>query len=88
MAGFVQGHTTVSSLEKLTSRKEKIVPEAVRTKETFADECMVLLDHQRRLCFRKGYEPRALKQRPKHAAMIHIWGGISTRGPTLCSMAS
>lgn len=48
----------------------------------FTDECTVQLDHHGRLCFRKQRELRVLKQRPKHPAKIHIWGGISMRGTT------
>ena len=48
----------------------------------FTDECTVQLDHHGRLSFRKEKEQRVLKQRPKHPAKIHIWGGISIRGPT------
>lgn len=48
----------------------------------FTDECTVQLDHHGRLCFRKVGESRALKQRPKHPAKVHIWGGISVRGAT------
>ena len=48
----------------------------------FTDECTVQLDHHGRLCFRKEKEARILKQRPKHPAKIHIWGGISMRGAT------
>ena len=43
---------------------------------------MVQLDHHGRLGFCKEKEPRALKQQPKYLAKIHIWGGISVRGPT------
>ena len=48
----------------------------------FTDECTVQLDHHARLCFRKENAPRVLKQRAKHPAKIHIWGGISMRGAT------
>ena len=48
----------------------------------FTDECTVQLDHHGRLCFRKQEQPRTLKQRPKHPAKVHIWGGISMRGAT------
>lgn len=54
----------------------------------FLDECTVQLDHHGRLCFWKEKEPRGLKQRPKHPAKIHIWGGISTRGATRIVMFS
>ena len=49
----------------------------------FTDECTVQLDHHGRLCFRKEKAPRILKQRAKHPAKIHIWGGISMRGATV-----
>ena len=48
----------------------------------FTDECTVQLDHHGRLCFRRKNEPRVLKQRPKHPAKVHIWGGISIKGAT------
>ena len=48
----------------------------------FTDECTVQLDHHGRLSFCKEKEPRVLKQRPKHPAKVHIWGGISVRCPT------
>ena len=48
----------------------------------FTDECTVQLNHHGR----KENEPRALKQRPKHPAKIHIWGGISKRGATCIVM--
>ena len=48
----------------------------------FTDECTVQLDHHGRLCFRKQKQSRSLKQRPKHPAKVHIWGGISMRGAT------
>ena len=51
-------------------------------KLVFTDECTVQLDHHGRLCFRKQEQPRALKQRPKYPAKVHIWGGISMRGAT------
>ena len=48
----------------------------------FTDECTVQLDHHGRLCFRKKREARKLKQRAKHPAKVHIWGGISIKGAT------
>ena len=61
--------------------------EQLRLKEDFddvifTDECTVQLDHHSRICFRKRYHPRVLKQRAKHPAKIHIWGGISKKGAT------
>jgi len=48
----------------------------------FCDECTVQLDHHSRLCFRKKFEKRKLKQRAKHPIKLHIWGGISVKGAT------
>ena len=43
----------------------------------FTDECTVQVDHHSHICFRKNREPRALKQKAKHPAKVHIWGGTS-----------
>ena len=48
----------------------------------FTDKCTVQLDHHGQLCFHKHKQPRALKQRPKYPAKVHIWGDISMRGAT------
>lgn len=61
--------------------------EALRSKDKFTnmiftDECTVQLEQHGRLCFRKEKQPRKLKQRPKHPAKLHIWGGISYQGAT------
>ena len=48
----------------------------------FTYKCTVQLDHHRRLSFRKEKEPCVLKQQAKYLAKVHIWGGISVRGPT------
>ena len=37
--------------------------------------------HAKRAYHRRG-EPRSLRQKPKHQANIHVWGGISKRGTT------
>lgn len=68
-------------------KRKKWCQEQIKNKERFddvifTDECSVQLDHHGRLCFRKEKQPRALKQRAKHPAKIHLWGGISTRGAT------
>ena len=48
----------------------------------FTDESSVQLDSHRKRCYRKRSEPRKLKARPKHPLKVHVWGGISKRGPT------
>ena len=50
----------------------------------WSDECTVQLDHHGHLhvCFHRKKEPRKLKPRPKHAAKVHIWGGIPPRCAT------
>lgn len=52
------------------------------------DECTVQLDHHGRLCFRKEKEVRALKQRPKHPAKVHLWVGFQqeVQLDLLCSL--
>ena len=48
----------------------------------FSDECTVQLESHSKLCFRKIGEPRKLKHKPKHPYKVHVWAGISARGPT------
>ena len=48
----------------------------------FTDESTIQLECHSRRCFRKEKQRSALKQRAKHPAKIHVWGGISSRGAT------
>jgi len=48
----------------------------------FTDECSVLLENHSKLCFRRKWEPPKLKGKPKHPIKVHVWAGISKRGPT------
>ena len=48
----------------------------------WSDETTVQLETHRRFCCRKkGQKPR-YKPRPKHPVKVHVWAGISWRGPT------
>ena len=48
----------------------------------FTDESSIQLETHRKRCYRKKNTPRKLKPRPKHPLKVHVWGGISNRGPT------
>jgi len=48
----------------------------------WTDECTVQLDPHRKMVSRRKGTPKPLKARPKHPQKIHIWGGISMKGPT------
>lgn len=48
----------------------------------FTDECSIQAESHRRFCCRKRGEPPRNKPRPKHPLKVHIWAGISIRGPT------
>ena len=48
----------------------------------WSDETTVQLESHRRHSYRKKGEPATLKPRPKHPIKLHIWAGISRRGPT------
>ena len=48
----------------------------------FTDETTVQLEnHRRTTCYKRGRKPR-YKPRPKHPVKLHVWAGISARGPT------
>ncbi|CAJ0591898.1 unnamed protein product [Cylicocyclus nassatus] len=49
----------------------------------FTDESIVQIDNSTRFCFvKKGDQFARLRNRAKHPAKLHIWGGISERGTT------
>lgn len=48
----------------------------------FTDESTIMLDKHGRLCFRKRGELPKLKPTVKHPYKVHVWAGISKRGPT------
>ena len=48
----------------------------------WSDESTVQLEtHKRYCCRKKGQKPKP-KPRPKHPLKLHVWGGISWKGPT------
>ena len=48
----------------------------------WTDETSVQLESHRRHSYRKRGEQPTLKRRPKHPIKVHVWAGISRRGPT------
>ena len=48
----------------------------------FTDECSVLLENHSKLSFHRKWEQPKLKGKPKHPVKVHVWAGISKRGPT------
>ena len=72
-----------------TNKRKRLIwcKEQLRVKEDFTnviftDECTVQLESYSRICFRKRYQPRILKQRAKHPVKLHIWERISNHGAT------
>ena len=68
--------------KRLIWSKEQVKANEQFSNVVFCDECTVQLENHSRLCFRKKYEKRKLKQRAKHPIKLPIWGGISDRGAT------
>ena len=48
----------------------------------WSDETTVQLEAHKRFCYRKQGEKPRLKPRPKHPVKVHVWAGISKKGPT------
>ena len=48
----------------------------------FTDECSVMLENHSKISFHRKWEQPRLKGRPKHPIKVHVWAGISKRGPT------
>lgn len=48
----------------------------------WSDETTVQLENHRRFCYRKEGEKPRTKPRPKHPIKVHVWAGISKKGPS------
>ena len=48
----------------------------------FTDECSVVLENHSKISFHREWEQPKLKGKPKHPLKVHVWPGISKRGPT------
>ncbi|KAK6017633.1 hypothetical protein OSTOST_16841 [Ostertagia ostertagi] len=49
----------------------------------FTDECTVQIDCSTKFCYvKQGDQYSRMRNRAKHPAKVHIWGGISARGTT------
>ena len=48
----------------------------------WSNETTVQLETHRRRCYRKEGEKPRPKPRPKHPTNVHVWAGISKKGPT------
>ena len=46
----------------------------------FSDECTVQMDSHGKITFRRWWEPKKKKAKPKHPLKVHVWGAISRRG--------
>ena len=70
--------------EKRLQWAERYVAEAEDGFEDviWTDECSIQMESHRRFCCRKRGEPAKNKPRPKHPVKVHVWDGISVRGPT------
>ena len=48
----------------------------------WSDETTIQLETHKRFCYRKEGEKPRPKPRPKHPVKVHVWAGISRKGPT------
>lgn len=48
----------------------------------FTDECSFLMENHSKITFHHKWEQPKVKGQPKHPLKVHIWAGISKRGPT------
>ncbi len=48
----------------------------------FTGESTIMMDSHGRISFRKRGKLAKLKPRPKHPYKVHVWAGISKKGPT------
>ena len=87
--GWLSSGTKYCQLVREANRAKRLEfsQKCLDTKETFddvifTDECTLALENNARLSFHRWWEPPKLKGRPKHPLKVHVWAGISRRGPT------
>ena len=87
--GWVQTGTKYCQLIREPNRVKRLEfsEQCLRENEQFdnvifTDECSVLLENHSKISFHRKWEQPKLKGRPKHPVKVHVWAGISKRGPT------
>ena len=87
--GWVQTGTKYCQLIRETNRGKRLEfsLKCVEDNEQFddvifTDECSVHMEKHAKLCFHRRWEQPKLKGRAKHPHKVHLWAGISKRGPT------
>ncbi len=50
----------------------------------FTDESSIQLHHNKQTTYRLTDAPNPSLPKPKHPLKVHVWGGISRRGQTMC----
>lgn len=50
----------------------------------FTDESSIQLHHNKQTTYRLTDAPNPSLPKPKHPLKVHVWGGISSRGQTMC----
>ena len=87
LLGWTRRGTAYCQLIRAANRIKRLEWARQNTGATFedviwSDETSVQMESHRRFhCYKKGGKPR-YKPRPKHPTKVHVWAGISSRGPT------
>ena len=75
---MIREKNVAKRLEWALQNKDMIFEDIIYT-----DETTVQMESHRRLCsYKRGQKPR-YKPKPKHPLKLHVWAGISFRGPTI-----
>ena len=87
--GWVQTSTKYCQLIREPNRIKRLefCEKCLRDNERFddvifTDECSVLMENHSKITFHRKWEQPKVKDWPKHPLKVHVWSGISKRGPT------
>ena len=68
--------------KRLKYARERIAAKDEFNDAMFSDECTIKMESHGKITFRKWYEPKKFKPKPKHPYKLHVWAAISRKGPS------
>ncbi|KAJ8020841.1 Transposable element Tcb2 transposase [Holothuria leucospilota] len=79
---YCQMIRTANVAKRLAYVEERLACRDKFENAIFTDESSIELEHTARIQFRRKSEPAVMVGKPKHPLKVHVWAGISHRGPT------
>ena len=80
--GYCQLITKRNIPKRLKYAIERIAAKDEFDDAMFSDECTIQMESNGKLTFRRWWEPKKFKPKPKHPFKLHVWAAISRKGPS------